>query len=57
LPFVFGKRIAIIPKKPCKIRNMTMKNFAENTSENSWTNPMKNQMLKWANEGGGGTMG
>jgi hypothetical protein len=49
-----GKRIAIIPVKPYKIRNRTMKNFVKNASENSSTNPMKNQMLKWANEGGGG---
>ncbi|MDR2704160.1 MAG: DUF1559 domain-containing protein, partial [Planctomycetaceae bacterium] len=30
-----------------------MKNSVGNTSKNFWTNSMKNQMLKWANEGGG----
>jgi hypothetical protein len=33
-----------------------MKNFVGNISKNIWTNPMKSQMLKWANEGGGGTV-
>jgi hypothetical protein len=42
--------------KPLKMRNMTMENFAGNNSENNLTIPMKNQMLKWANEGGGGTL-
>jgi hypothetical protein len=37
--------------KPYKIRSMTMKNFAENTSKNSQTNPMKNQILKWTGRG------
>jgi hypothetical protein len=33
-----------------------MKNFAENTSKNSPHNLMKIQMLKWASQGGGGSI-
>jgi hypothetical protein len=47
-----GKCFAIISIKPYKIRNLTMKNLVENASENS----VKSQMLKWASEGGGGSM-
>jgi hypothetical protein len=50
----FGKRIAVISMTPCKIRSMTMKNFAENTSEHLPEISTKNKMLKWARQGGGG---
>jgi hypothetical protein len=42
--------------QPYKIRNMTMENFIENASESSPKNHVKNQMLKWASQGGGGSI-
>jgi hypothetical protein len=41
----------MISMKPC-IRNIMMKNVVENASEKSPKNMVKNQMLKWASEGG-----
>jgi prepilin-type N-terminal cleavage/methylation domain-containing protein len=47
----------MISIKPCKIRNMTMKNLIENASKNSRNhlvkNSMESQMLKRASQGGG----
>jgi hypothetical protein len=46
----------VISKKLCKIRNMIMENFVKNNLKNSPKNMVKNQMLKWASEGGGGSI-
>jgi hypothetical protein len=51
-----GKRFAIISMKPYKIRNITMKNFIETALKNSQKNSVKSQILKWASQGGGGSM-
>jgi hypothetical protein len=53
------KQIAAISEKPYKIRSMTMKNFVENALnlvKNSPKNWVKSPMLKWVNQGGGGTL-
>jgi hypothetical protein len=50
----------MISMKPYEIRNITMKNFIENASKNSPNksvkNSVKNLMLKWASQGGGGSI-
>jgi hypothetical protein len=52
-----GRRIAVISEKPYKIRRMTMKNFVEsllNFVKITVNYLVKNQMLKWERQGGGG---
>jgi hypothetical protein len=50
----------MISMKPYKIRNTTMKNLVEIASENSPNNTLnksvESQMLKWASQGGGGSI-
>jgi hypothetical protein len=42
--------------KPCKIRNMMMENLVKCLVSFFAILSAKIQMLKWANEGGGGTL-
>jgi hypothetical protein len=56
LSFVCDKRIAIIPVKPYKTRNMTMENVVKCLVGLFAMFLAKSQMLKWASKGGGGDL-
>jgi hypothetical protein len=49
-----GGRFVVISMKHCKTKDLMMKNFTGNTSENLPNNSMKSLMLKYTRQGGGG---